>query len=66
MTHNENDKRMLFWGHDKAWYGRDSEHGFYLRKAASPEAIESFKMWAAYQDSLSEDEAIDYTLEVFD
>ncbi len=66
MTHNENDKRMLFWGHDKAWYGRDSEHGFYLRKAAPPEAIESFKMWTAYQDSLSEDEAIDYTLEVFD
>ena len=66
MTHNENDKRMLFWGHNKAWYGKDAKRGFYLRKAAPPEARESFKEWAAYQDSLGEDEAIDYTLEVFD
>ena len=66
MTHNDNDKSMLLWGHDKAWYGKDPKHGYYLKKAAPPEARESSKKWAAYQDSLSEDESIDYTLEVFD
>ena len=66
MTHRDDVKEMLKWTHDRSWYGKDAKRGFYLRKAAPPEARESFKEWAAYQDSLGEDEAIDYTLEVFD
>ena len=66
MTHRDDVKEMLMWTHDKSWYGKDSVRGYLLKKSAPPGARESFKKWAAYQDTLSKDDAVEYTLEIFD
>ena len=65
LTHRDDVKEMLKWTHDRSWYGKDADNRYYLKKAAPPDARESFKKWAAYQDTLSEDNAIGYTLEIF-
>ena len=47
--------RIVFpdeWEKDE-WYGFDADRGFFLKKDAPPEAVESFKKWAAYQDKLN-------------
>ena len=63
MTHNHEVKDMLLWSSNKAWYGYDSKKGFFLRAGAPQEAVDSFRKWASYQDSLGE-EGYDYTFEV--
>ena len=65
MTHRDDVKEMFKWTHDRSWYGKDADNRYYLKKAAPPDARESFKKCAAYQDTLSEDNAIGYTLEIF-
>lgn len=63
MTHSNDVKEMLLWSHNRAWYGKDSVHGYYLKKASPPEARESFKKWAAHQDEMGED-GYNYSLEI--
>ena len=55
MTTDKRIKDMLLWAKDKSWSKYDPEKGYYLTEAAPPEAVESFKKWAAYQDSLGEE-----------
>lgn len=55
MTHEKETKEMLLWLTDRRWYGLDPQRGYYLKEAATPEARESFKKWAAYQDSVGDD-----------
>ena len=63
MTHSQEVKDRLFWSSNDTWYGYDPKKGFFLKQHAPQEAIESFKKWASYQDSLGE-EGYDYTFEV--
>ena len=62
MTHREEVKAMLKWLHNEEWYEHDGKCGFILKKNAPPEAVESFKKWAAYQDSLG-GKGYDYAFE---
>ena len=64
MTHRKEVKEMLLWGHDRSWFGFDKNRGYFMRKSAPPEALESFKKWAAYQDSLGPEESYNYSLEI--
>lgn len=61
MTTDKTVMDMLLWSKDETWYASNPEKGYYLTEAAPQEARESFKKWAAHQDSLGE-EGYDYTL----
>ena len=63
MTHRDEVKERLLWSRNKEWYGFDAEKGYYLKKAAPPEAKSSFKKWAAHQDELGY-EGYDYSLDI--
>lgn len=63
MTHRDEVKARLIWLNNDDWYGFNVEKGFFLKKAAPPEARESFKKWVAHQNELG-DEGYDYSLEI--
>ena len=63
MTHRDEVKERLKWRQNESWYGFSTDKGFFLKRAAPPEAKDSFKKWVAHQNELGE-EGYNYSLEM--